>query len=61
MSMTPEYGCRNCNRFAKWDDAVHAYEQAVAPRWVKDWTTEDWMKCVKWMFATTWDGREPHG
>jgi hypothetical protein len=43
---------RNCGRFYKWDDAVHAFEQSVSPRWNNEWTREDWINCIKWIFAT---------
>ena len=44
---------RNCDRFEKWDDAVHAFEQSVSPRWNNEWTREDWVNCIKWLFATS--------
>ena len=50
---------RNCERFDDWESALNAYENAVAPKWAKDWNCEDWLKFVKWLFATTWDGKPP--
>lgn len=51
---------RNCDRFGKWDDAVHAFEQSVSPRWNGEWTRDDWIACVKWLFATANTKGEPN-